>query len=229
MNEERIGKCIKELRKKNNLTQNELAKKLSVTYQAVSKWETGKSIPDIEILKEISDIFNVDIAYLIGSNKGSTKKPMFITLISLIVIILVITGIIVKNTKNNPFEFNTISTSCKEFTLSGSAAYNKKKTAIYINNIEYCGKEDITKKKYEKISCQLIENYKGEDKVINNCTEVENSNLKDFLRGLEISVNHYETKCQSLEKGTLYLKIIAKDDDNKEIVYNLPIVLNDKC
>lgn len=45
MNQERIGKFILELRKKNNLTQKEFANKLGVTYQAVSKWETGLSFP----------------------------------------------------------------------------------------------------------------------------------------------------------------------------------------
>ena len=53
MNQERIGKLIKEIRKDNNLTQKDLAKKLGVTYQAVSKWETGKNIPDIAILKKL--------------------------------------------------------------------------------------------------------------------------------------------------------------------------------
>lgn len=42
MNQERIGKLIKKIRKDNNLTQQELAKKYGITYQAVSKWENGK-------------------------------------------------------------------------------------------------------------------------------------------------------------------------------------------
>ena len=50
MNQETIGKKIKELRIKNNLTQQELASKLNVTYQAVSKWENGKNLPDLVIL-----------------------------------------------------------------------------------------------------------------------------------------------------------------------------------
>ena len=50
MNQEKIGKYIYELRIKNNLTQKVLADKLSITSQAVSKWENGRGIPDIEQL-----------------------------------------------------------------------------------------------------------------------------------------------------------------------------------
>ena len=55
MNQDKISKLIKDLRKKNNLTQNEFAKEFNVTYQAVSKWENGKNLPDINVLKEICD------------------------------------------------------------------------------------------------------------------------------------------------------------------------------
>lgn len=59
MNKEKIGKYIKFLRERNNLTQEELAKKVLVTRKAVSKWETGRRIPDIETLIILSDIFDV--------------------------------------------------------------------------------------------------------------------------------------------------------------------------
>ena len=65
MSGEKIGKFIKELRIKNSLSQADLANKLSVTKQAISKWENGRGIPDIEMLKELSKIFNVDIDEII--------------------------------------------------------------------------------------------------------------------------------------------------------------------
>ena len=49
MNQEKVGKFIKKLRIDNNLTQAEFADKLGVTYQAVSKWENGKNVPDIAL------------------------------------------------------------------------------------------------------------------------------------------------------------------------------------
>ncbi|MCH5187937.1 MAG: helix-turn-helix domain-containing protein [Oscillospiraceae bacterium] len=56
-----------ELRKKNNLTQDELAEKLFVTRQAVSRWESGETTPNVETLKLLSRLFDVSINTLLGS------------------------------------------------------------------------------------------------------------------------------------------------------------------
>ena len=58
---------IYELRTKNNLSQEELAEKIFVTRQAVSRWETGETIPNTETLKLLSKLFNVSINTLLGS------------------------------------------------------------------------------------------------------------------------------------------------------------------
>ncbi len=60
---------IKMLRKNNNLTQEELAEKLNVSRQAITKWESGEGIPDIDNLKEISTLFNITIDELVKENK----------------------------------------------------------------------------------------------------------------------------------------------------------------
>ncbi len=54
------GNIVK-LRKKNRLTQSQLAERVGVSSQAVSKWEQGICAPDISLLPELSEIFNVDI------------------------------------------------------------------------------------------------------------------------------------------------------------------------
>ena len=55
------------LREKSGMSQDELAERLFVTRQAVSRWETGKTTPDIETLKNLSKLFNVSINTLLGS------------------------------------------------------------------------------------------------------------------------------------------------------------------
>lgn len=58
---------IHELRTKNGLSQDELAEKVYVTRQAVSRWETGETVPNTETLKLLSKLFNVSINTLLGS------------------------------------------------------------------------------------------------------------------------------------------------------------------
>ena len=58
---------IYELRTKNGLTQDELAEKVFVTRQAVSRWETGETVPNTETLKLLSDLFGVSINTLLGA------------------------------------------------------------------------------------------------------------------------------------------------------------------
>lgn len=53
-----VGKKIAKLRNLNNMTQDELAEKLFVTRQALSKWENGNSVPSINVLLDLSKIFN---------------------------------------------------------------------------------------------------------------------------------------------------------------------------
>jgi len=61
------GKRISEYRRKNDMTQLELADKLSISYQAVSNWERGESMPDISKLPELAEIFNVSIDDILGN------------------------------------------------------------------------------------------------------------------------------------------------------------------
>lgn len=61
MNNKRIGLFLTALRKQYKITQDELATKLEISRQAVSKWETGASIPDIELLLKISDLYGISV------------------------------------------------------------------------------------------------------------------------------------------------------------------------
>lgn len=61
MDQVKIGKFIAECRKKENLTQMQLAEKLNITDRAVSKWETGKSMPDSSIMLKLCDILKISV------------------------------------------------------------------------------------------------------------------------------------------------------------------------
>lgn len=69
-----IGEKIKELRKEQNMTQAQLAEKLGVTYQAVSKWENGITSPDISIIPDITRAFSVSADVLFDLVNPDVKK-----------------------------------------------------------------------------------------------------------------------------------------------------------
>lgn len=64
-----LGEKIKELRKKANISQEELAEKVGVTRQAVTKWESDAGLPDLENLKSIATLFNISIDELLDYKK----------------------------------------------------------------------------------------------------------------------------------------------------------------
>lgn len=68
-----ISKNIQSLRKDASMTQSELAERLNYSDKAVSKWERGESVPDIVVLKQISDLFGVTVDYLIEPEHDLTS------------------------------------------------------------------------------------------------------------------------------------------------------------
>ncbi len=64
-----IGEKIKEARKSAGLTQEQIAEKLMVSRQAITKWESDKGIPDVDNLKGISSLLNVSIDYLLDNGQ----------------------------------------------------------------------------------------------------------------------------------------------------------------
>lgn len=69
-----IGNNISELRKINKLTQSELAEKLNYSDKAISRWERGDTMPSIEVLCQICDLFNVDLRYLVSKEDIKEKQ-----------------------------------------------------------------------------------------------------------------------------------------------------------
>lgn len=74
MNQERIGKFISKLRKDKKLTQEDLAEKLKVSSKSISRWETGKCMPDISLLIPLSEILEVTVNELITGEHIEDKN-----------------------------------------------------------------------------------------------------------------------------------------------------------
>ena len=74
MNQIKIGKFIAECRKKNNLTQMQLAEKLNITDRAISKWENGKGMPDSSIMLDLCNELKISVNELLNGEKVTTKS-----------------------------------------------------------------------------------------------------------------------------------------------------------
>lgn len=230
MNQEKIGKFIKDLRKKNNLTQAQLASKYGVTYQAVSKWENGKNLPDMSLIKQMSKDFNIDINDLLEGNYKTKKinnKLIYIFII-IIIIALIITSLILYLNRDDDFNFKTLSTNSDNFNISGSIAYNKKKSSIYITNIKYSG--GIDTEVYKSIECTLYESHNNTNIKISSCnSDKEDINLEEYLKEVTIAVDNYSRVCKDYSKENLYLEINATDTSGKITTYKVPLSLDESC
>lgn len=73
-----LGENIKNLRKQKGYSQETLANQLNVVRQTISKWETGQSVPDADMLENIANIFEVSVGQLLGStvseNNGGSQN-----------------------------------------------------------------------------------------------------------------------------------------------------------
>lgn len=73
MDQNKIGKFILELRKEKNMSQKELAKKLGVTDRAISKWENGRGMPDLSLMKPLCKELDITINDLLSGEKIDKK------------------------------------------------------------------------------------------------------------------------------------------------------------
>ncbi len=69
----KIGVFIGELRNERNLTQEQLAEEFGVSRRTVSRWETGRNLPDISLLAEMSDYFDVDLREILDGERKDKK------------------------------------------------------------------------------------------------------------------------------------------------------------
>ena len=244
----KVGSFIRELRKKNNLTQKMFGEKYHVTYQAVSKWERGINIPDISLLRQISKDFNVSIEDILDGevkekeDKKEVKKekalkekkpreiliyPYVLGFVGLVFVGLVVALLFVDTKPPESFVFKTISTSCEEFKVTGAIAYDNKRSSINISNIDYCGGDDDTV--YDNLSCELYEEEGKKRTLVSTCNiEGKNQKLEDYLENVEIKVDNYEQQCKTYAHNKIYLEIKA-GKEKKTTLYKVELNLNDNC
>ena len=73
MDQKKVGVFLKDLRREKNITQEQLAEAMSVSNRTVSRWETGSNMPDLDVIIELSDYYNVDLKELLDGERKSEK------------------------------------------------------------------------------------------------------------------------------------------------------------
>lgn len=88
-----IGKNIMRLRKMANMTQLELAEKINYSDKSVSKWEQGNGIPDVRILLQLADLFNVSVDDLVRDHPEKKVMPKKTRLLRRVIVLLLSVGL----------------------------------------------------------------------------------------------------------------------------------------
>ena len=102
----RFSENVKKHRVNNGLTQEQLARKLFVTKQAISKWETGKGYPDASTLPAIAEVLDISLDQLMGTNEKRNMRKVIKTLkisfisVVLLALIIVLTVPLLRNYDN---------------------------------------------------------------------------------------------------------------------------------
>jgi len=137
-----LSEKIKKLRAKNKLTQEQLAKNLQVSRSTISSWETGRSYPDLEMIIDICNCFNVSLDFLLREdakmvrelNFASKQRKILITVVGVLTILLANVLISSTSFEANPksLEISNVS-MVRDFSYNGEDPYRDWNTKIRLN------------------------------------------------------------------------------------------------
>ena len=237
MNHEKIGKFIAESRKKKNLTQEQLAELLGVNNRTVSRWETGRTMPDISLYKLLCEILDISVEELINGEKTKkqdlklsfekaiistidssekTKNKMsniirgllFIILVVLIAIIVIV--IYYKNKYPKIDIYNISVLNSEENKLNKELTLDKGKYKIWFYGIDSLQLSDSSNNYFD----------------LRNALKYKQVNINDVKGYLELQYEHGNMERYimydggtKIYKGNKYEAIVCNTSDGNNDVY----------
>ncbi len=219
MNQEKIGKFIKRLRKEKNITQKELANKLNISRQAISQWEVGKAMPDSLTMSKMCNIFNININELLNCEIKEEKNCKFFILYMILFLFVILALITINSylnytsTKVYKISFDSTEFSCNNGIIvdETSEVYFSLGTVLNKKNINITGYQ-----LYYFDNNKKVEVFSSEPENNNITIEfVDDKNYKEYLDSENIEKIIYN----------LYLKI---DTENDQIIIPLSIKIYNK-
>ena len=231
MNQEKIGKLIAKQRKAKGLTQQQLGDKVGVGYRAVSKWETGLTLPDISIINELSAILGITADELLKGELNNKEqkhhsKTALLIIIFTIMIITIIVSIYIKNS-NSEYAY-TITVDNANTHVVGNTVFKRNRLKMTIKSINF---DD-----YE-LNQTMVQNYQykiiSNDVVIfgfgyNSITESlkEPVMIRDLLKKINIDFyDEIELTQNEIVENNIFVEFIFTDIDGNIINKELELVL----
>lgn len=242
MDNKKIGKLIKELRKEKGLTQEQLGEMIGVSFKSVSKWERGITIPDIGNINELSKILGISSDELLAgernteesvseTNKSKKVSSKIIITISIIAVFIIAIILLINYQNNKTYVYDLVSAELDEYYIKGKMYINKDKISVVINNVYF---------KEEEFNNIVITNYEYsvnlKDKVLFGYGYIENMNflerptsIMNFLSTFNINFEiKKELTKREIIKNNIILKFRFVDINENEIIKEQKILIKNK-
>ena len=207
-----LGANIAKYRKEKGLTQDKLAELLYISDKTVSKWETGKSGPDILIISDLADVLGVEVDDLLrGTSKKNKDRCVSKWLNIIFICIFLFVVCLLMYVKFNSWNVYDFKSTNENFYVSGYVVSNNYESRFVINT--FLSDNYLAKMK----DVSYIEmNFYVNDEIVYDYQSVEDKNVVDFfLKGVNpISFN------------TSYL--ITDEDDIEDVYIVLTVLENDE-
>ena len=236
----KLGNIISELRNKKNLTQKELADKLGISDKAVSRWETGKSSPDLDMLFRISKFFNVSFENLLTArmvddgtddelmqdiikefndmNKKHSRRIKLILIILALVSIIFIAVIIFTNTYNRFKVYQVVIESDDFYTKRGLYVETNIKDTLMLNNLKL---RDIEIKEDDIVSVDLYYLENKKEHIIQNYSSLNDIIFTNFQSYIKI-----DDLSKYMDNLYIRVTIINSQNETKTYTSKLKFVLD---
>ena len=198
MDQVKFGKFIKKKRNELGLTQADLGSLVNLSDKAVSKWETGRGSPDIDILVPLANVFGISVDDLLNQRSGSNKTMSYKRFLKPYICIIIIITIIISNFATyqlNRYAVYDCSTTPDNFTLEGYSLLNRNKFILNIESISYNEPHVGTEK--EEVHDLTLEVYYGDYKIYERALNenfINSNGIHDALKNVHISSDNLENK-----------------------------------
>ncbi len=230
MIESKFGSIISSLRKEMNLTQKDLADKLGISDKAVSRWETGKSYPTLEMIYQISKFFNVPFNDLMTArvsdndendivagivkefNKMSKKttRILKVILIILLAFLLVVTGALIFSNTYNKFHVYKVHIENSDFnSIKGTYIDTNIKDTLNLGSVRIRNREI---EEDDTVSADLFYLKDSKESILQSYTNLDNIYFSNYISYIKIdNLGDYI--------DNLYLRIKIINNNGEEKIY----------